>query len=401
MINVDISNIWGEVSLRDLLAMEQEVSQAHMTLTEDPRLSAWVDVPACADISGIWETADKIRSDSDILIVIGLGDAWLSARAVIELLQGKNRNLGKRKGDPQIFFTGDNLSTRDFLELKRLLEGKDFSLCQIAGSGDAAEPGIAFRNFRWLLERKYGTDEAEKRTYGTVAEGSDALLPIAVAGIDIGELVKGMEDARENYDLRSFENPVWLYASVRNLLYRCGKKIELLESVEPGFQTMGHWWQQRFAASEGKGGKGIFPAVGALTGDLYSLGRLIRQGERNPFETVVRFMPPEQEVTVVEDAQNADGLNGIAGKTLAQLEKTVLEGMLEDHVDAGVPVIVIDCGELREETVGELLYFFRISCGISAGILGVNLSDRSGGENDVRNILGIVRNTEENADQNI
>ena len=170
MINVDISNIWGEVSLRDLLAMEQEVSQAHMTLTEDPRLSAWVDVPACADISGIWETADKIRSDSDILIVIGLGDAWLSARAVIELLQGKNRNLGKRKGDPQIFFTGDNLSTRDFLELKRLLEGKDFSLCQIAEAGDAAEPGIAFRNFRWLLERKYGTDEAEKRIYGTDCE---------------------------------------------------------------------------------------------------------------------------------------------------------------------------------------------------------------------------------------
>ena len=417
MIKVDISNLWGQVSLMDLLALEKETFDAHMKITDRSgaggEFLGWLDLPRTKptlEITRILDAAQRIRKDSDVLVVIGIGGSYLGPRAAMELLQGPNRNMGKGKGDPQIWFAGNNLSTRHWNELQRLLNGKDFSLCVISKSGTTTEPAIAFRGLKWMLERKYGTDGARKRIYaitdgakGALRKMADeenwesfvipddvggrfsvlspvGLLPMAVAGIDIMEMLRGAHDAREEYDLRSFENPVWLYAASRNLLYRSGKAVEILESFEPGFKMMGVWWQQLFGESEGKDGKGIFPASAELTADLHSLGQMIQQGERNLFETMVRFDPPEQEMTIGPDVKNLDGLNYIAGKTLSYVDEMAYQGTVAAHVDGGVPVITIDCGELNDRKVGELFYFFELSCGISAYILGVNPFDQPGVE---------------------
>ena len=427
MIKVDISNVWGQISLPDLLAMEAEVAAAHNTLTEGTGAGndflGWLNLPVTEpteEMVRIMDAAKKIRSDSDVLVVIGIGGSYLGPRAAIELLQGPNHNIGKGKGDPQIFFAGNGLSTRHWNELLRLLEGKDFSLCVISKSGTTTEPAIAFRGLKWLLERKYGTDEARKRIYavtdaarGALRQMADeegwetfiipddvggrfsvltpvGLLPIAAAGVDIMEMLKGAYEAKETYNLRSFENPVWLYAAVRNLLYRNGKAIELFESYEPGFKMMGGWWQQLFGESEGKDGKGIFPATAEFTADLHSLGQMIQEGERNLFETMVRFDAPEQKMTIMEDVKNLDGLNYIAGKTLDFVDEKAYLGTVAAHVDGGVPVISIDCGELDAKKLGEMFYFFELSCGVSAYILGVNPFNQPGVELYKRNMFQLL-----------
>ena len=277
MIKVDISNVWGQHSLPDLLALEKEVFDAHMTLTEGNGpgndFLGWLDLPAekeTEEMRRIQAAADRIRETSDVFVVIGIGGSYLGPRAALELMQGCNYNLTKgTKGNPQIFFAGNGLSTRAWNELQQLLEGKDFSIAIISKSGTTTEPAIATRALRWMLERKYGTEGARKRTYAITdpvkgalrqmaeEEGWETfvippnvggrfsvltpvgLLPIAVAGIDINAMMQGAYDAKHDYDLRSFENPVWLYAAVRNLMYRRGKCIELLESFEPGFKMMG------------------------------------------------------------------------------------------------------------------------------------------------------------------
>ena len=379
MINVDISNVWGQISLPDLLALESEVAAAHAALTERTGAGSefldWLDLPvrdATKEITRIQAAAETIRSDSDVCVVIGIGGSYLGPRAAIELLQGPNHNIGKGKGNPQIFFAGNNLSTRHWNELQRLLKDKDFSIIVISKSGTTTEPAIAFRALRWMLERKYGTDVANKRIYAVTdpcrgalrqmaeEEGWDAfnipagaggrfsvltavgLLPMAVAGIDILELMNGAADARETYDLRSYENPVWQYAAVRNLLYRNGKAVEILESFEPGFKMFGGWWQQLFGESEGKDGKGIFPATAELTADLHSLGQMIQEGERNLFETMIRFDAPEQKLTIGSDWKDLDGLNYLEGKTLDFVDEQAYLGTLAAHVDGGVPVIRTD-----------------------------------------------------------
>ena len=427
MINVDISNIWGSVSLPDLLAVEAEVAAAHKALMEGTGAGSeylgWLELPVAEpteEINRILDAADKIRSDSDVLVVIGIGGSCLGPRAAIELLQGPNRNLGRGKGDPQIFFAGNNLSTRHWNELCRLLEGKDFSLCVISKSGTTTEPAIAFRGLKWMLERKYGTDEANERIYAITDPHRGALrqmareaawetfaipenvggrfsvlspvglLPMAVAGIDIGALLKGAWEAKETYDLRSFENPVWLYTAVRNALYRQGKAIELLASWEPGFRMMGSWWQQLFGESEGKDGKGIFPATAEFTADLHSLGQWIQEGPRNLFETMVRFDPPEQRMTIGGDVKDLDGLNYLEGKHLDYVDEQAYQGTAAAHVDGGVPVICMECGRLSEETLGELFWFFELSCGISAYVLGVNPFDQPGVELYKQNMFALL-----------
>ena len=427
MIKVDISNVWGRVSLPDLLALEKEVFAAHMTLTEGNGPGndylGWLNLPAAQpteEMNRISAAAERIRKDSDVFIVVGIGGSYLGPRAAIELLQGCNHNIGKGKGNPQIFFAGNGLSTRHYNELLRLLEGKDFSLCVISKSGTTTEPAIAFRGLKWLLERKYGTDEARKRVYavtdaarGALRQMADeegwetfiipddvggrfsvltpvGLLPIAAAGIDIMAMLRGAYEAKEAYNLRSFENPVWLYAAVRNMLYRQGKKIELFESFEPGFKMMGGWWQQLFGESEGKDGKGIFPATAELTADLHSLGQMIQEGERNLFETMVRFDAPEQKMVIGEDVKNLDGLNYIAGKTLDFVDEKAYLGTMAAHVDGGVPVISIDCGELDEKKLGEMFYFFELSCGISAYMLGVNPFNQPGVELYKKNMFKLL-----------
>ena len=427
MIKVDISNVWGQLSLPDLLAIEKEVFTAHQTLTEGTGegndFLGWLDLPAPSEteeMRRIRLAADRIRSDSDVFVVIGIGGSYLGPRAAIELLQGCNHNIGKGKGNPQVFFAGNTLSTRAWNELMRLLEGKDFSLAVISKSGTTTEPAIAFRGLKWMLERKYGTDGAKKRIYAitdpckgalrqmATEEGWETfvippnaggrysvltavgLLPMAVAGIDIGKVMAGAWEAKEAYNLRSFENPVWLYAGVRNLLYRNGKSIELLESFEPGFKMMGGWWQQLFGESEGKDGKGIFPVTAEFTADLHSLGQMIQQGERNIFETMIRFDAPEQTYTVGSDYKNLDGLNYLAGQTLDFVDEQAYLGTLAAHVDGNVPVITMDMGQLNEEKLGEMFYFFELCCGVSAYILGVNPFNQPGVEFYKRNMFKLL-----------
>lgn len=432
MITVDISNIWGEVALPDLLEIEKDVFEAHTALKErsgaGSEFLGWLDLTVrepTKEIDRINKAAEKIRGDSEVCVVVGIGGSYLGPRAAIELLQGPNHNIGKGKGDPQIFFAGNGLSTRHWNDLMRLLEDKDFSVIVISKSGTTTEPAIAFRALRWMLERKYGTDAANRRIYAVTDPGKGALrqmaeesgwetfdipggvggrfsvltavglLPMAVAGIDILEVMNGAADAMENYQEPSLENPVWQYAAIRNLLYRNGKKIEILESFEPGFRAFGGWWQQLFGESEGKDGKGIFPVYAELTADLHSLGQMIQQGERNLFETMVRFDPPEQKHVIGGDWKNLDGLNYLEGKTLDFVDEQAYLGTVQAHVDGGVPVITMDCGALTGRTMGELFYFLELCCGMSAYILGVNPFDQPGVELYKRNMFQLLGKPED------
>ena len=427
MIKVDISNVWGQLSLPDLLATEKEVAAAHAALTDHTGAGSdfhgWLDLPTTQEtpeMHRIQEAADRIRANSDVFIVIGIGGSYLGPRAAIELLQGCNHNLGKGKGNPQVFFAGNGLSTRYWNELCRLLEGKDFSIAIISKSGTTTEPAIATRALRWMLERKYGTDGAKKRIYAITdpckgalrqmaeEEGWETfvippdvggrfsvlspvgLLPMAVAGIDIRQVMAGAAEAKETYNLRSFENPVWLYAATRNLLYRNGKVMEIFESYEPSFKMFGGWWQQLFGESEGKDGKGIFPVSVEFTADLHSLGQMIQQGERNMFETMVRFAPPEHLYTIGGDYKNLDGLNYLEGKTLDFVDEQAFRGTVAAHVDGGVPVMVMDCGELNDAKVGEMFYFLELCCGVSAYMLGVNPFNQPGVEFYKRNMFHLL-----------
>ena len=427
MIHVDISNIWGELSLSDLLSIEAELSAAHMTVTDrsgaGSEFLGWLDLPdraPTAEHLRILAAAHRIRETSDVLVVIGIGGSYLGPRAAMELLQGANRNLSRGRGEPIVLFAGCNLSTRYWNELMKLLEGRDFSLCVISKSGTTLESAIAFRNLRWMLERRYGTGPAKRRIYAVTDESKGALrqmadeegwesfiipadvggrfsvlspvglLPMAAAGIDIMAVLKGAARAKQEYDLRSFENPVWLYTAVRSLLHRRGKAIELLESFEPGFAMMGRWWQQLFGESEGKEGRGLFPAYAELTADLHSLGQLIQEGQRNLFETMLRFEPPVRKMIIGEDFRDLDGLNYLAGKSLDFVEEQAFQGTVAAHADGGCPVITIDCGKLNEETLGELFWFFELSCAISAYLLGVNPFDQPGVEAYKRNMFGLL-----------
>ena len=427
MMKLDISNVWGSVEFGDLMAIEKEVSAAHAALAEGSgagkEFLGWMNLPTrenTQEIQRIQAAAEKIRRNSDVFAVPGIGGDHIGYRTAIELLQGPNRNMGKGKGDPQIFYAGNSLSTRNWNELCRLLDEKDFSIAIISKSGTTTEPAVATRALRWMLERKYGTDAARERIYAITdpvkgalrqmasEEGWETfsippsvggrysvlspvgLLPMAVAGIDIQAVLTGSMEAKQEYELRSYENPVWLYAAIRNLMYRHGKQIELLESFEPCFATFGRWWQQLFGESEGKDGKGLFPVTAEFTADLHSLGQMIQQGRRNIFETMLRFDPPEQLCTVGSDVKNLDGLNYLAGKRLDQVDECAFQGTVAAHVDGGVPVITMECGPLDEKKVGELFYFFELSCGISAYILGVNPFNQPGVELYKRNMFHLL-----------
>ena len=428
MIKVDISNVWGRVSLPDLLALEKEVFAAHMTLTEGNGPGndylGWLNLPAAQpteEMNRISAAAERIRKDSDVFIVVGIGGSYLGPRAAIELLQGPNHNIGKGKGDPQIFFAGNGLSTRHWNELMRLIDGKDFSIAIISKSGTTTEPAIATRALRSLLEQKYGKEGAKSRIYAitdpckgalrqmATEEGWETfvippdvggrysvltavgLLPLAVAGLNIFDIMQGAYDCKNTYDnLRSFENPVWQYVGVRNLLYRKGKVIELFESFEPGFKMFGGWWQQLFGESEGKDGKGIFPVTAEFTADLHSLGQMIQQGERNLFETMIRFDAPEKKMVIGGDLKDLDGLNYLEGKTLDFVDEQAYLGTVAAHVDGGVPVLTMDMGELNDKKLGEMFYFFELCCGVSAYMLGVNPFNQPGVEFYKRNMFQLL-----------
>ena len=411
MIQVDISNIWGEVALPELLAVEKDIIAAHMELTE--HVPGWMALPvdrATEEMLRIQEAAQKIRSSSDVFVVVGTHGGCLGAKAAIRLLQGENRNLGKGKGDPVILFAGDNFSSHAWQRLQKQLEGKDFSVAIVSKSGQTPACALASRALRWMLERKYGSEKARRRIFALTHPEEGALrqmareagwetfdipasvdghygvltaaglLPMAVAGLDIKEIMIGAWEASVEYDLRSFENPVWLYAGVRNLLHRKGKDIELLGCFEPDFAVFGTWWQQLFGESEGKDGKGLFPVYGSLPEALLGLGQTVLQGKRNLFETMVRFAPPQHKVQVTADVKNLDGFGGLEGKTLDHAEEEAWFAALETHTDCGVPVVSLDAGELCCRTLGQLIWFFQLSGAVSAGTLGVEHREKPGVE---------------------
>ena len=415
------------VTDEEILAFQDKITAAHDALHNKTGagndFTGWVDLPVDYDkeeFDRIKVAADKIKKNSDILIVIGIGGSYLGARAVIEFVKSPLYN-NLKKDTPDIYFAGNNISTTALTELLSICEGKDIAVNVISKSGTTTEPAIATRALRWMLERKYGTDGAKKRIYAitdpckgalrqmATEEGWETfvippnvggrfsvltavgLLPMAVAGIDIRKVMKGAYDAKTQYNyVRSFENPVWLYAGVRNLLYRHGKTTEIMASWEPGYKMMGGWWQQLFGESEGKDGKGIFPATAELTADLHSLGQMIQDGERNMFETMVRFDAPENAYVIGSDYKNLDGLNYLTGKTLDFVDEKAYLGTMAAHVDGGVPVITMDMGELNDKKMGEMFYFLELCCGVSAYILGVNPFNQPGVELYKRNMFQLL-----------
>lgn len=428
MIKVDISNVWGQLALPDLLALEKEVSAAHKTLMEGTGegndFLGWLSLPTyeeTEEMRRIAQAAARIRESSEAFVVVGIGGSYLGPRAAIELLYGGNYNLQRgTKGNPRIFFAGNGLSTRAWNDLSAELDGKDFSVVFISKSGTTTEPAIATRALRWMLERKYGTDGAKSRIFAitdpckgalrqmAMEEGWETfvippdvggrfsvltpvgLLPMAVAGINICDVMLGAAKAKKDYDLRSFENPVWLYAAIRNLLYRKGKAIELLTSFEPAFKMMGGWWQQLFGESEGKDGKGIFPASVDLTPDLHSMGQYIQDGIRMLQETVVFFDNSRTSIAVPSDDENLDGLNYLAGREMSYINEKAMQATKAAHISGGVPVTEIRLPEIGEEALGALIYFFEFACGVSGYMEGVNPFNQPGVEAYKKNMFHLL-----------
>ena len=373
--------------------------------------TGWVYLPRDYDkeeFARIQAAAKKIQQQSQVLVVIGIGGSYLGARAVIDLLASPNYNL-KKKDTPDILFAGNGLSTDALLETIALIGDRDFSVNVISKSGTTTEPAVAFRIFKALLEEKYGKDGARERIYATTdkargalkgladAEGYEefvvpddvggrfsvltavGLLPIAVAGIDIAELMGGAAQAMNDLSVGGAENPAWQYAAARHALYQGGKKVELLACYEPCFRFFSEWWKQLYGESEGKEGKGLFPASVEFTADLHSMGQYIQEGERLMFETVVQFAP-KGEFIIPNDPENVDGLNFLSGKSMAFVAEQAMRAVILAHVDGGVPNVRIEMPALSAKTAGYLIYFFEYVCGLSGYLLEVNPFNQPGVE---------------------
>ena len=383
--------------------------------------TGWVDLPRDYDkeeFARIKAAARKIQQQSQVLVVIGIGGSYLGARAVIELLASPNYNL-KKKDTPDIYFAGNGLSTDSLLELIALIGDRDFSVNVISKSGTTTEPAVAFRIFKAMLEEKYGKEGARGRIYATTdarrgalkgladAEGYEefvvpdavggrysvltavGLLPIAAAGIDIDALMGGARLAMEELSAGGPENPAWQYAAARHGLYQAGKKVELLACYEPPFRFFAEWWKQLYGESEGKEGKGLFPASVEFTADLHSMGQYLQEGERLMFETVVKFAPKGQFI-IPNDPDNVDGLNFLSGKPLSFVAEQAMRGTILAHVDGGVPNVLIELPAIGEASVGYLIYFFEYVCGLSGHLLEVNPFDQPGVEAYKKNMFALL-----------
>ena len=408
-------------------SMRSEVSAAHKMLTEGTGLGSdflgWLDLPVYYDkdeFRRIKESAEKIKKDSEVLVVLGIGGSYLGARAVIEFIKSNNYNLLK-KDTPDIYFGGNTISSSAVAELMQLIDGRDFSINVISKSGTTTEPAIAFRIFKEILEKKYGKEEAAKRIYVTTdrqkgalkaladAEGYETfvvpddvggrysvltavgLLPIAVAGIDIDALMQGAADAREAYASDDLDNnDCYRYAAVRNMLYRDGKAIEMLAAYEPSMTLWCEWFKQLFGESEGKDGKGLFPASAIFSTDLHSLGQYIQQGERCLFETVLWVKEPKTDVEIGFEEANGDGLNFVAGKTVHYVNRKAFEGTVLAHTDGDVPNIILELDKQDEYNLGYMIYFFEKACGLSGYLLGVNPFDQPGVESYKKNMFALL-----------
>ena len=426
MPKVDASNALSFLPENWLTGREAALAEAHAMLQEGrgpgSDFLGWVHLPENYDkeeYARIKAAAAKIRSDSQALVVIGIGGSYLGARAVIELLGSPNYNLCKKDG-PEIYFVGNGLSTDAMLEVMEQLKGKDWSINVISKSGTTTEPAVAFRIFKAMLEEKYGKEGAKGRIYATTdahkgalkgladAEGYEefvvpdavggrysvltavGLLPIACAGIDIAALMEGAAQAMEELARPGADNPAWQYAAARHALYTGGKKVEILAAYEPSFRFFGEWWKQLYGESEGKENKGLFPASVEFTADLHSMGQYIQEGERLMFETVVRFDKSRGSITIPHDPDNVDGLNFLAGKELSFVAEQAMRGTLLAHVDGGVPNLVVTVPGRCEKSVGWLIYFFEYACGLSGYLLEVNPFNQPGVEAYKNNMYALL-----------
>ncbi len=411
----------------DIIGLEGQVKLANDLVDSKEGLGndflGWVTLPTDYDkeeFARIKKAAEKIKSDTDVLVVIGIGGSYLGARAAIEFLKGHYYN-DLNDGTPDIYFAGNSISGSALSDLLKICENKRVSVNIISKSGTTTEPAIAFRVFRKLLEERYGEEEAAKRIYcttdkarGTLKQLADAkgyecfvvpddvggrfsvltavgLLPIAAAGADIDKLMAGAADAAKDYSVADIEkNDCYKYAAYRNAMYRRGKAIELLVSYEPRFTLMAEWWKQLYGESEGKDNKGLFPASVVFSTDLHSMGQYVQDGARIMFETVVTIGDCGSDIIIEKEDNDGDGLNFLAGKPLSFVNSKAFEGTVLAHTDGGVPNFVIEVDKADEENLGRLIYFFEKACAISGYMLGVNPFDQPGVESYKKNMFALL-----------
>ncbi len=429
-VTFDYSKAAKFISADEVKSMERIVEQSKEVLVSKSGAGndflGWIDLPVAYDkeeFARIQKAAEKITSDSEVLVVIGIGGSYLGARAAVEFLRHSFYNvvLKEVRKTPEIYFAGNSISGRYLSDLIQVIGDRDFSVNVISKSGTTTEPAIAFRVFKEMLEKKYGKAEAAKRIYATTDKSRGALkklateegyetfvvpddvggrfsvltavglLPIAVSGADITKLMEGAADARKDALEKPFaENGPMQYAAVRNILLRKGKQIEVLANYEPSLHYVSEWWKQLYGESEGKDQKGIFPASVDLTTDLHSMGQFIQDGSRNLFETVLNVTDSEAEIVIGEEPVDLDGLNYLAGKNMDFVNKSAMNGTILAHTDGNVPNLMITVPGQDEYSLGQLFYFFEFACGVSGYTLGVNPFNQPGVESYKKNMFALL-----------
>ena len=429
-VTFDYSKTAEYISKDEITSMKKLVLDAKETLVSKNGAGndflGWIDLPVDYDkdeFNRIKSAAEKIKSDSDVLLVIGIGGSYLGARAAIEFLRHNFYNMVDKsvRKTPEIYFVGNNISSTYVKHLMDVIGDRDFSINIISKSGTTTEPAIAFRVFKKMLEAKYGKKEAAKRIYATTDKAKGALknlateegyesfvvpddiggrfsvltavglLPIAVSGADLDKLMEGAASGRKHALEADFEeNDALLYAAMRNILLRKGKNVEIVANYEPSLHYVSEWWKQLFGESEGKDQKGIFPAAVDLTTDLHSMGQFIQDGARIMFETVINVETPQCEITIEEEPVDLDGLNYLAGKTMDFVNKSAMNGTILAHTDGNVPNLMVKVPEQNEFYLGELFYFFEFACGVSGYLLGVNPFNQPGVESYKRNMFALL-----------
>lgn len=429
-VTFDYSKTAEFISKDEITSMKKLVLDAKETLVSKNGAGndflGWIDLPVDYDkdeFNRIKSAAEKIKSDSDVLLVIGIGGSYLGARAAIEFLRHNFYNMVDKsvRKTPEIYFVGNNISSTYVKHLMDVIGDRDFSINIISKSGTTTEPAIAFRVFKKMLEAKYGKKEAAKRIYATTDKAKGALknlateegyesfvvpddiggrfsvltavglLPIAVSGADLDKLMEGAASGRKHALEADFEeNDALLYAAMRNILLRKGKNVEIVANYEPSLHYVSEWWKQLFGESEGKDQKGIFPAAVDLTTDLHSMGQFIQDGARIMFETVINVETPQCEITIEEEPVDLDGLNYLAGKTMDFVNKSAMNGTILAHTDGNVPNLMVKVPEQNEFYLGELFYFFEFACGVSGYLLGVNPFNQPGVESYKRNMFALL-----------
>lgn len=429
-INFSYQHALDFLNKEELDNLSEFVSVAHQAIHNKTGPGSdflgWVELPENYDkeeYSRIKAASEKIKKDSDILLVIGIGGSYLGAKAALEMLNHSFQQMlsKEQRNVPQIIFVGHHMSSTYMKELFDVLEGKDFSINIISKSGTTTEPAIAFRIFKKYLEEKYGKEEAKTRIFATTDKAKGALkgvadeagyetfvipddvggrfsvltavglLPIAVSGINIDDMMQGALDAMNDFNDPNLDNNIaYQYAAVRNVLYNKGKTIEMLVNYEPSLQYFSEWWKQLYGESEGKDQKGIYPTSANFSTDLHSLGQYIQDGRRDLFETVIHVNQSKWELTLEEEDNNSDGLNYLAGKTIHEINDKAYQGTLLAHMDGGVPNLIIDVPALDAYTFGYLVYFFEKACALSGYLLGVNPFNQPGVEAYKKNMFALL-----------